>query len=661
MPPIRPTVTRRRLLQGSAAGIALATAPILRPAPALAAGQARLRLLETSDIHVYIYPYDYYRDAEDATVGYARVASLVRAARAEVQNSLLLDNGDFLQGSPMGDYMAYEKRLEGDASHPMIRAMTALGVEAATLGNHEFNYGLPFLEKALAGADFPFVLANVARGRLGASPTADRTLVRPWAILEREIVDGAGARHPIRIGVIGFTPPQIMSWDAVHLAGNVEVRDIVSAAKARVPELKEAGADIVVALSHSGIAGGSPDGAENASLHLAAIPGVDVILTGHQHLVFPGKDLAGIEGADAATGRLLGKPAVQPGFWGSHLGIVDLVLERDGRGWRVLDSTVQTRPIYERVERQPRPLVEPQPAILALVRPEHEGTLAYVRRPVGRSSVPITSYFALIADSAAVQIVNDAQVWYAKQLVAGGPHASLPVLGAAAPFKAGGRGGPAYFTDVPAGDLAIRNIADIYLYPNLLRVVLVDGATVKEWLERSAGLFNRIDPAGGEQALIDPKFPAFNFDVIDGVAYTIDVTRPSRYSAEGKLVDPAAERIRDLRFAGRPIDPRQSFLVVTNSYRASGGGSFPGLDGSNVVVEAPDMNRDAIVRYVQAMGTVAPRADGNWGLAPTTGAASLLYVTGPAAERHAAEAAGLATLQGPDADGFVRFTVKPAG
>ncbi len=656
MPSRAPELARREVLAGAAASGLAALAPPFRPA--LAAGTARLRLLETTDVHVHLLPYDYYRDREEPTVGLARIATLVARARAEVPNCLLLDNGDFLQGNPMGDWMAYERGLsEGDV-HPVMAAMNAMGFDAATLGNHEFNYGLSFLEKALAGARFPVVLANLARGRLAGTARRDTTFLPPWVILERELVDGAGQRQPIRIGVLGLTPPQIMVWDKAHLEGNVRARDIVETARARVPELREAGADLVVLLAHSGIAAVAPEGAENASLHLAGIEGVDVILTGHQHRLFPGETYEGITGADAVAGTIGGKPALMPGFWGSHLGVVDLVLARDGGTWRVVESRVENRPIYERVDRRVRPLVEPDPAIAEGAEAAHRGTLAYIRRPVGTSRAPITSYWALLADDPSVQIVSNAQIWYVRRMLEGGPYAGLPVLSAAAPFKAGGRGGPDYHTDVPAGPLAIGNVADIYLYPNTVRAVLVDGALVKEWLERSAGIFNRIDPAGGEQALLDPRFPSFNFDVIDGVTYAIDVTRPARYDALGGLVDPTAERIVDLRFEGRPIDPRQRFVVATNNYRAAGGGSFPGLDGSNIVLEAPDTNRDAIVRYIQELGTIDPQADGNWRLAPTTGRARLLIELGPGARAHLAAAPLPLEEAGTTPEGFVRFAFR---
>lgn len=267
-------LTRRELVQRSALAGAASLLPWRTP---LAAGQAALRVLSTTDVHVHIHPYDYYRDREEYTVGLAKISTLVEAARAGAANSLLLDNGDFIQGNPLGDFMAYERGLEEGDLHPMIAAMNSLGYDAATLGNHEFNYGLSFLDKAMARAGFPSPLANVLRGTSG-----EETLFAPYAILEREIVDDAGTAHAIKIGVIGFTPPQIMIWDKAHLEGNARSLDIVASAERYVPEMLEQGCDLIVALSHSGIAGGAhSDGAENASLALAGVDGIDLVITGH--------------------------------------------------------------------------------------------------------------------------------------------------------------------------------------------------------------------------------------------------------------------------------------------------------------------------------------------------------------------------------------------
>ncbi|MGI9357388.1 MAG: metallophosphoesterase, partial [Rhizobiaceae bacterium] len=361
-------ISRRTFVAGAAASASLIA---LHPFAVHAKeNQAHLRLMETTDLHVHVYPYDYYSDKEVDTVGLARTASIINEIRAEATNSMLIDNGDFLQGNPMGDYIAYERGMkEGDA-HPVITAMNTVGFEASTLGNHEFNYGLDFLMKSLAGARFPVVSANVAK-ETGASPTADTTLVKPYVILEKVLKDGAGAAHTVKIGLIGFVPPQIMNWDARHLVGKVQTRDIVESAKAWVPQMKEEGADIVVALSHSGIGSADhSDGMENASVPLAAVDGIDAIMTGHSHLPFPGPKFEGFTAVDHAKGTIHGKPAVMADFWGSNLGLIDLMLENNGNDWRIASFETALRPIYKREDRKVTPLVESVPAVLDSVNTE---------------------------------------------------------------------------------------------------------------------------------------------------------------------------------------------------------------------------------------------------------------------------------------------------
>lgn len=617
--------------------------------------QAHLRIMETTDLHVHVHPYDYYGDRPTDTVGLSRVATIVHNIRSEATNSLLLDNGDFLQGNPMGDYIAYERGMKEGDMHPIITAMNVLGFDGSTLGNHEFNYGLDFLMKALAGADFPVVSANVVK-TAGASPREDTTLVPPYVILDREITDGGGNTHPIRIGLIGFVPPQIMTWDRRHLEGNVTARDILEAARAYVPQIREQGADIVIALSHSGI--GAPEAAEmmeNASIPLAGIDGIDVILTGHSHLVFPSSTYKNLPGLDAAKGTIMGKPGVMAGFWGSHMGLVDLMLERDGNGWRVLNHQSEARPISQRNEdRSVTALVKDYQPVIEATMADHEETLAYVRRAVGKTAAPLHSYFALVADDPSVQIVSNAQTWYIAQMMQGTPHEGLPILSAAAPFKAGGRGGPEYYTDVPVGDVAIKNVSDLYLYPNTVRAVRVTGAQVKDWLERSAGMFNQVEPGSTDAPLLNPNFPSYNFDVIDGVNYQIDLSQPSKFDRDGAVINPDANRIVNLTYDGTPIDPEAEFIIATNNYRAGGGGSFPGT-GDTIVFEGPDTNRDVIVRYIVEQGTIDPKADFNWRFAPMAGT-SVIFETGPAGAKYANTLDGM-TLEeaGTNADGFALF------
>jgi len=650
-------ISRRSLLSGIAATGALA---MVHPFTALAAAnQAHLRIMETTDLHVHVFAYDYYGDKPNDTMGLARTASIIGQIRAEAQNAILLDNGDFLQGNPMGDYIAYERGMKEGDLHPIIAAMNVLGYDGGTLGNHEFNYGLDFLFKVISGANFPLVCANLTKGALAASPRDDDLFLKPYTILDRTITDGAGAEHPIRIGLTGFVPPQIMTWDARHLSGNAATRDIVRTAEAWVPQMREQGCDLVIALSHSGIGPQAwAENLENAAIPLAAVPGIDAIVTGHSHLDFPGPKFDGVAGVDNASGTISGKPGVMGGFWGSHLGLIDLMLERDGSSWKIVGHSSEARPIYDRVDRKVVALVPDTPEVLAAARADHEATLAYVRTAVGKTSAPLHSYFALVADDPSIQIVSQAQTWYIADMLKDTEWKDLPVLSAAAPFKAGGRGGADYYTEVPAGDIAIKNVADLYLYPNTVQAVLITGAEVKDWLEMSAGIFNLIAPGAGDAELINADFPSYNFDVIDGVTYQIDVTQPARYSAKGEVLDGQASRIQNLSFNGQPIDPNQQFIVATNNYRGGGGGNFPGVGPGKVIFEAPDTNRDVIVRYIIDQGTINPSADANWSFAPA-GGATVLFSTGPKAKDFVDGIKGVAIEPAGDgAEGFALFRIK---
>ena len=583
-------------------------------AASVQASQVDLRIMETTDLHSNMMDFDYYKDKPTDKFGLVRTASLIHAARNEVTNSVLVDNGDIIQGSPLGDYMAAKGLKQGDV-HPVYLAMNTLNYAVGNLGNHEFNYGLDYLKKALAGAKFPYVNANVIDDKTG------KPLFTPFLITDNAVKDRDGKTHNLRIGYIGFVPPQIMVWDKANLQGKVTVADITETAKKWIPEMRKQGADIIVAIPHSGLSGDPyKTMAENSVYYLSQVKGIDAIMFGHAHAVFPSEEFASIKGADIKQGTLNGVPAVMPGMWGDHLGVVDMVLSNDGGNWKVETAKAEARPIYDK--EQKKSLAAEDQDLVKVLAPSHDATREFVSKPIGKSNDNMYSYLALVQDDPTVQIVNNAQKAYTEHFIQGDPDlADLPVLSAAAPFKVGGRkNDPASFVEVEKGELTFRNAADLYLYPNTLVVMKVTGQEVKDWLECSAGQFNQIDVNSTKpQSLINwDGFRTYNFDVIDGVNYQIDVSQPAKFDGECTLVNKDAERIKNLTYNGKPIDLKATFLVATNNYRAYGG-KFAGTGDKHIAFASPDENRSVVAAYISAetkkAGAVTPTADNNWKLA----------------------------------------------
>lgn len=589
------------------------------------AAEVRLRILETTDLHMNLLSYDYYQDKATDQYGLDRTLSLIKAARAEAPNSLLFDNGDLLQGNPMGDYVAKIKPLKDGETHPAYRVMNQMGYDAANIGNHEFNYGLDFLRRAIKSAAFPYVNANIYVDDADKDGDKAKHAFTPFVLLDRKLLDAQGKSHSIRFGVIGFTPPQILQWDKTHLEGKVVVRDVVETARKYVPLMRAQGAQLVVAIPHAGFEKGPVARfSENAVGTLTTVPGIDAVLFGHAHAEFPSKAFADYPHVNLERGTINGVAAVMPGRWGDHLGVVDLTLDNTSGAWKVVDSRASIRPIFDKAAR--KSVAAADPLVAQTVGDVQAGTLEYVRNKVAMSSAPIYSYFALVDDDPSVQIVANAQIAYVKRAMQGTDYEKYPVLSAAAPFKTGGRQGWDYYTDIPAGPLAIKNVADLYVYPNSLKAMLLTGAEVREWIEMSAGQFNQIDPKGAAlQSVLNDSFRSYNFDMFDGVTYEIDVTQAARYDTNGKLVAPDAHRVQNLRFQGQPVQPDAKFIVATNNYRAYGGGNFPGLNASKVVLDAPDENRQVLIEYLRMMDTLSankqvnPSADGNWRITPVPG------------------------------------------
>ena len=613
-----------------------------------------LRLIATSDLHACLLGYDYCTNRPVPDLGLSRIARQIAKARAEAPNTMLFDNGDFLQGNPLADFVATSPRRR--RAHPVIAAFNALGYDAATLGNHEFNYGLPFLRLALAAASFPVVSANIVT-KIGKSPARDTTFVPPFTILTRTVTDSAGRPRRLRIGVIGFAPPQIEVWDRDHLEGRIRMRDILAAARAWLPRIRARGADVIVALAHSGIGPvEAEDGMENAATALAALPEIDAVIAGHSHLAFPGPGIPVANRVDPVRGNLCGKPAVMPGHSGSHLGIIDLVLTRrvtGGRGWRV--SGAGAKLVSAKLEPVTDAAIAPTCLLHRTIAADHRAALAWSRRVIGTTRLPLHTHFATLGPSAAMSLIANAKLAHSRSALAGTEWAHLPLLSSAAPFRSGGRGGPTNFTDIPAGPLRMRNLSDLYVYPNTQVVLSMTGADVADWLEQSAALFRQITPGTLDTVLHDAEVPSFTFDVITGVTYVIDLAQPARFNPEGMLINPLARRVTDLRHNGNPVNADDRFLLVTNNHRASRA-LAQGNSTSLKVVPTPRALAQAVLKaYIQSQGLISSPPPPDWAFLPMPGT-TVTIATGPGAVRHLGDISLFRPESlGLDGDGFDHY------
>ncbi|MBW3495551.1 bifunctional 2',3'-cyclic-nucleotide 2'-phosphodiesterase/3'-nucleotidase [Bacillus sp. FDAARGOS_1420] len=646
----------KKMLAGATLAIGV-IAPQVLPTTAHAeekAGEStvNLRILETSDIHVNLMNYDYYQTKTDNKVGLVQTATLVNKAREEAKNSVLFDDGDALQGTPLGDYVAnkindQKNPVDSSYVHPLYRVMNLMKYDVISLGNHEFNYGLDYLNKVISKTEFPVINSNVYKDDKDNNEENDQNYFKPYHIFEKEVEDESGQKQKVKIGVMGFVPPQVMNWDKANLEGKVKAKDIVQTAKKMIPKMKEEGADVIVALAHSGVdKSGYNVGMENASYYLTEVPGVDAVLMGHSHTEV--KDVFN------------GVPVVMPGVFGSNLGIIDMQLKKVNGKWEVQkeQSKPQLRPI---ADSKGNPLVKSDQRLVNEIKDDHQATIDYVNTAVGKTTAPINSYFSLVQDDPSVQLVTNAQKWYVEKLFAENGQYSkykgIPVLSAGAPFKAGGRNGATYYTDIPAGTLAIKNVADLYVYPNTLYAVKVNGAQVKEWLEMSAGQFNQIDSKKTEeQPLVNIGYPTYNFDILDGLKYEIDVTQPAKYDKDGKVVNENTNRIVNMTYEGKPVADNQEFIVATNNYRGSSQ-TFPGVSKGEVVYQSQDETRQIIVKYMQETPVINPTADQNWAFKPIIAdKLNTTFDSSPNAQKYIKKD-GKISYVGPSENEFAKYAI----
>ncbi len=585
--------------------------PVLPPSDS-APIEIALCLLATSDVHGHLLSYDYFADQPSDKAALSRIASYVQQCRSQDGTCLVVDNGDFLQGTPLADLFA-DQSLPERLRHPVIDAMNWLQYDAVALGNHEFNLPLPRLAELLSAAEFPRLCTNLKP--TAQAPDALRGLWQPHKLITRRIADATGQMHDLRIGLFGTAPPQVLNWDHSRVAGQIEALDAVKAARDAVDALRAAGADLVIGLAHTGLSAAEPTpNMENAGLAIAAIEGLDALVLGHSHLWFPGPNQPDHPQISPIDGTIAGTPTVQPGAYGGALGRIDLTLRYNAGRWQVCDhhaQVVQTKDLPEAPELRQR------------LAPAHDWVLSELRKPLGTLASAVHSYLALLPGCKSVQMVAEAQRAHVVQRLEGSEWQDLPVLSAASPQRCGGRGGPSNFTDIPAGPIALSHVASLQYFPNDVSALLMTGAEIADWLEMSAGLYHQITPGLQGQPLQDVAFPCYNSDTIFGLSYEVDLTQTARYSRDGTLIAPQSRRICNLTWQGQPLAANQRFVLAVNNYRSGGGGGFPHVHPGRIILQDDVKIRDLLAAALSEGRDLAPDITPTWRFCPIPGASAV--------------------------------------
>lgn len=548
-------LNRKLLLLPSLSTLLLALA-FLSPAPqSEAANRIQITVLGTTDLHGNIYPIDYYTNKPDNR-GLAKIATLIKRVRIENPNTLLVDSGDTIQGTPLAYYHNKKNNTPPD---PMMLSMNALGYDAMAVGNHEYNFGLKVLEKARSEARFPWLSSNTYE------KGTDRAHYRPYIVKE---ISG------VRVGILGLTTPGVPFWENIQNYAGLDFREPVNEVRKWVSILREKErVDVVVIAMHMGLEedlrtgvinpGQVPD--ENRAVSIARqVPGVDVIFMGHTHRDVPALSLNGV---------LL----TQANHWGRHLARADLYLQREGDRWQVYAKSARTFSVDDKVDADPD--------ILKLTEPYDRETQAWLSRVIGESAVELTAREARFRDTAILDLIQRVQ------LEAGNAEVSM-----VASFNPDAR--------INKGPITVRDIAGLYVYENTLVVLEVSGRQLKDALEHSARYFRSYEPGKTAAELIDEKIPAYNFDIAEGVTYVLDISKP------------LGQRIQELSFRGKPLNPNQKLKLATNNYRVNGGGGYTMYKNAPVVYRSSEEIRELIIDWVERHKTIPTEPTNNWKIVP---------------------------------------------
>jgi len=523
------------------------------------AEETRITLLATTDLHGNMLPYDYFT-ARPAARGLAKIATLIEAARAESPNTLLVDCGDTIQGTPLE--AVYQHAVESPIAgghDPMMLAMNAIGYDAMVVGNHEFNFGLKNLAKARFEARFPWISANI-RVAPGAS-------VQAFAPYFLKTIGG------VKLAVVGVTTPLIPDWDAEEHYRGYQFEGGVDAVRRAVAEVRERERpDIVIVAAHAGLdrnpakeSSATGDSHENMIYQIATdVKGIDAIVFGHTH-------------DQVASLRIGDVLLMQPKNWGISLGRMDFVLENRKEGWKIVSKSSRLIPVTAETAADPK--------VSEIAKPYHEQAEIYLNNRVAESPASLDARLARVEDTAIIDAVQQVQLFYSKADVS-----------FASSFNAR--------ASIPKGPVTVRQIAALYVYENQLYTIEGTGKMVREALENAARYFKSCSEDCTQGPLINSEVIGYNYDMAEGVDYDIDLTQPP------------GNRIRNLRWHGKPLADTQPLRIAVNNYRAGGSAGYSMFRGAKVLWRSPEEIRDLVIRYYSGHKQLPSRPDNNWTVVP---------------------------------------------
>lgn len=510
----------------------------------------KLTFLETSDMHGYVYPTDY-SGKQNLALGAAKVAAKLKELRAQAAGPVItIENGDFIQGSPLSYYLAKEK----SSAKELTKLINLMDYDVQVIGNHEFNYGIDYLKEAIESYHAPVLAANILN-----------EAGQPYFGKAYTIIEKAG----MKIAILGLTTEYIPHWEKPETLAGLTFANIVETAKKYVPLLKQQ-ADLVIVSYHGGFEKDLTTGEATEALTgenegyklLQEVEGIDALFTGHQHRTIAVK--------------INGIPVVQPGYRGNHIGEIQLTIEKNGDQVMVVDSHAALHTV-ENVAGDPQILSAIEPLELELER-WLDQTLGKVEGDM-RITDPMQ---ARLEEHPYVEFINRVQL-----------SASGAEISATALFNNEGKGFGKTIT--------MRDVITNYVYPNTLAVIKINGAELRAALEQSANyLAVENDQIVFNPAYIHPKPQYYNYDMYEGIQYTIDMNQP------------VGQRITELSFQGHPIIAEQEFELVTNQYRAIGGGNYEMFGADKIVREIQIDMTELIAEYLKKHPIIKAEVDHNF-------------------------------------------------